>query len=99
MEFGKNPIDHVAECLTAFHLVLVPAGGPRKPGMTRDDLFGTKAGIAAGVVAACACSARGGAWLDRHSGELGRAGVGGDVQEEGLNPMRLVGSPPWPLSA
>ena len=26
-------------CLTGCDLVLVPAGMPRKPGMTRDDLF------------------------------------------------------------
>ena len=35
-------------------LVLVPAGVPRKPGMTRDDLFGINAGIAKGIVEACA---------------------------------------------
>merc|ERR1712194_593349 len=42
------------ECLTECHLVLVPAGVPRKPGMTRDDLFGTNADIAKGIVEACA---------------------------------------------
>merc|ERR1719456_538650 len=36
------------------HLVLVPAGVPRKPGMTRDDLFGINASIAKGIVEACA---------------------------------------------
>merc|ERR1712127_1004390 len=54
MEVGKNPIDHLEECLTGCHLVLVPAGVPRKPGMTRDDLFGVNAGIARGIVEACA---------------------------------------------
>lgn len=54
MEVGKNPIDHLEECLTGCHLVLVPAGVPRKPGMTRDDLFATNAGIAKGIVEACA---------------------------------------------
>jgi malate dehydrogenase len=34
--------------------VLVPAGLPRKPGMTRDDLFKTNADIAKGIVEACA---------------------------------------------
>merc|ERR1712066_538031 len=42
------------DCLTGCHLVLVPAGLPRKPGMTRDDLFATNAGIAKGIVEACA---------------------------------------------
>lgn len=35
-------------------LVVVPAGVPRKPGMTRDDLFNINAGIVKGLVAACA---------------------------------------------
>merc|ERR1712050_64723 len=54
MEVGKKPVDHLEECLTGCHLVLVPAGVPRKPGMTRDDLFKTNAGIAKGIVEACA---------------------------------------------
>ena len=28
---GKNPIDHLEECLTFCHLVHVPAGVPRSP--------------------------------------------------------------------
>merc|ERR1712083_906707 len=35
-------------------LVLIPAGMPRKPGMTRDDLFTKNADIAKGLVEACA---------------------------------------------
>jgi malate dehydrogenase len=54
MEVGKNPIDHLEECLTGCDLVLVPAGMPRKPGMTRDDLFKVNADIAKGIVEACA---------------------------------------------
>jgi hypothetical protein len=50
MEVGKNPIDHLEECLTGCDLVLVPAGMPRKPGMTRDDLFKVNADIAKGLV-------------------------------------------------
>jgi len=53
MEVGKNPIDHLEECLTGCHLVMVPAGLPRKPGQTRDDLFKANAGIAKGIVEAC----------------------------------------------
>jgi len=47
-------VDQLQECLTGCHLVLVPAGVPRKPGMTRDDLFNINAGIAKGLVEACA---------------------------------------------
>jgi malate dehydrogenase len=31
--------------LTGADLVVIPAGVPRKPGMTRDDLFNINAGI------------------------------------------------------
>merc|ERR1711948_30724 len=46
--------EKLAECLTGCHLVLVPAGLPRKPGMTRADLLGINAGIAKNIVEACA---------------------------------------------
>merc|ERR1712072_602165 len=48
-----KPADKLGECLSGFDLVLVPAGLPRKPGMTRSDLLGINAGIAKGVVEAC----------------------------------------------
>merc|ERR1712048_351747 len=50
----EKPIDKLSECLTGCHLVLVPAGLPRKPGMTRADLLGINAGIAKNIVEACA---------------------------------------------
>jgi len=51
---SKPAIDQLEAALTGAHLVLVPAGVPRKPGMTRDDLFAINAGIAKGLVEACA---------------------------------------------
>jgi len=48
------PRQKLEECLTGCHLVLVPAGMPRKPGMTRADLLGINAGIAKNIVEACA---------------------------------------------
>merc|ERR1712151_295913 len=51
---GQKPVDHLEECLTGCDLVLVPAGVPRKPGQTRDDLFKINADIAKGIVEACA---------------------------------------------
>lgn len=36
------------------HLIVIPAGVPRKPGMTRDDLFNINAGIVAKLAAATA---------------------------------------------
>jgi malate dehydrogenase len=46
--------DVLGECLSGCHLVLVPAGVPRKPGQSRDDLFKINAGIAKEIVEACA---------------------------------------------
>ncbi|KAG0670222.1 hypothetical protein C6P45_002695 [Maudiozyma exigua] len=37
--------DGLQECLTNASIILIPAGVPRKPGMTRDDLFTVNAGI------------------------------------------------------
>merc|ERR1719201_783399 len=54
MEVGKKPIEHCEAALTGCSLVLIPAGMPRKPGMTRDDLFKVNADIAKGLVEACA---------------------------------------------
>jgi len=54
MDVGKAPKDHLMDCLLGCSLVLVPAGMPRKPGMTRDDLFRVNADIAKGIIEACA---------------------------------------------
>jgi len=54
LELSDKPVEKLQECLTGCHLVLVPAGLPRKPGMTRADLLGTNAGIAKNIVEACA---------------------------------------------
>lgn len=40
--------------LTGADVVVIPAGVPRKPGMTRDDLFNTNAGIVKTLVEGCA---------------------------------------------
>ena len=40
--YAKDQLD---ECLKNSEIVLIPAGVPRKPGMTRDDLFSLNAGI------------------------------------------------------
>jgi len=40
--------------LTGADVVVIPAGVPRKPGMTRDDLFATNASIVKTLVEGCA---------------------------------------------
>merc|ERR1719162_535591 len=42
------------EALTGADVVVIPAGVPRKPGMTRDDLFNTNASIVKTLVEGCA---------------------------------------------
>ncbi|SPO01541.1 probable malate dehydrogenase [Cephalotrichum gorgonifer] len=44
----------LAEALKDAKVVLIPAGVPRKPGMTRDDLFNTNASIVRDLAKACA---------------------------------------------
>merc|ERR1711953_100415 len=54
MELNQPPMNFTKDALTGCDLVLIPAGMPRKPGMTRDDLFLKNADIAKGLVEACA---------------------------------------------
>ena len=42
------------EALKDADLVIIPAGVPRKPGMTRDDLFNINAGIVRTLITAVA---------------------------------------------
>jgi len=41
--------ENLSEALKDADVIVVPAGIPRKPGMTRDDLFATNAGIVANI--------------------------------------------------
>jgi malate dehydrogenase len=45
--------DQLGEALQDCDVVIIPAGVPRKPGMTRDDLFKINAGIVQGLITAC----------------------------------------------
>jgi len=47
-------IEKAGHVLKGCHLVLVPAGVPRKPGQDRKDLLNINCGIAKGTVEACA---------------------------------------------
>merc|ERR1712111_316413 len=46
--------DQLKASLEGMEIVVIPAGVPRKPGMTRDDLFNTNASIVANLAKACA---------------------------------------------
>ncbi|MCJ1339794.1 Malate dehydrogenase, cytoplasmic [Bachmanniomyces sp. S44760] len=55
---GYNPdAAGLKDALTGAEIVLIPAGVPRKPGMTRDDLFNTNASIVRDLAKAAADSA------------------------------------------
>lgn len=51
---GHVGMEDIAGSLTGADVVVIPAGVPRKPGMTRDDLFNTNASIVKGLAEACA---------------------------------------------
>jgi len=53
-ELNKPPVEFMSKALEGCSLVLIPAGMPRKPGQSRDDLFKINADIAKGIVEACA---------------------------------------------
>lgn len=46
---SREDTETIDKALSGCDLVIIPAGVPRKPGMTRDDLFNINAGILAGV--------------------------------------------------
>jgi malate dehydrogenase len=51
---GYVGMDQAEDALKDSDVVVIPAGVPRKPGMTRDDLFNTNASIVKGLAEACA---------------------------------------------
>lgn len=50
---GHVGMDEIGAALKGADIVVIPAGVPRKPGMTRDDLFNTNASIVKGLAEAC----------------------------------------------
>lgn len=51
---GFKGADELGDALTGADIVVIPAGVPRKPGMTRDDLFNTNASIVKSLATAAA---------------------------------------------
>lgn len=51
---GYNGQENLEKALSGADIVIIPAGVPRKPGMTRDDLFNTNASIVRDLAAGCA---------------------------------------------
>ena len=63
---GFTGPSELGAALKGVDLVIIPAGIPRKPGMTRDDLFNINAGIVKGLIEAVAENAPGVGW-QRHT--------------------------------
>lgn len=53
---GYVGMENIHGALEGCDMVVIPAGVPRKPGMTRDDLFNTNASIVKSLAEACAQS-------------------------------------------
>lgn len=51
---GYLGLEQLPDCLNSCDLVVIPAGVPRQPGMTWDDLCNTSATTVATLMAACA---------------------------------------------
>uniref|UniRef100_A0A1B6CWZ2 Malate dehydrogenase, mitochondrial n=1 Tax=Clastoptera arizonana TaxID=38151 RepID=A0A1B6CWZ2_9HEMI len=51
---GYNGPEQLRDALQCAEIVIIPAGVPRKPGMTRDDLFNTNASIVCELIRAIA---------------------------------------------
>lgn len=51
---GHVGADSLGDALAGSDVVVIPAGVPRKPGMTRDDLFNTNASIVQSLAEGCA---------------------------------------------
>jgi len=51
---GYVGVEQLTKALEGAKVVVIPAGVPRKPGMTRDDLFNTNASIVKGIAEAVA---------------------------------------------
>lgn len=51
---GYTGPNELGQALQGMEIVVIPAGVPRKPGMTRDDLFNTNASIVRDLADACA---------------------------------------------
>lgn len=51
---AANGPEQLKDALKGMEVVIIPAGVPRKPGMTRDDLFNTNASIVRDLAAGCA---------------------------------------------
>merc|ERR1719410_1323788 len=89
---GEPPSKFMEEALTGCSLVLIPAGMPRKPGMTRDDLFKVNADIAKGLVQACAkfCPQAVLALIVNPVNSIVPA-MAELYKKKGLDPMKIVG--------
>ncbi len=51
---GLSGAANLEEAIKDSNIVVIPAGVPRKPGMSRDDLFNTNASIVKALAEACA---------------------------------------------
>ncbi|KAL3230728.1 Malate dehydrogenase, mitochondrial [Nakaseomyces bracarensis] len=91
--FTPDEADGLRNALKDTDLVLIPAGVPRKPGMTRDDLFAINAGIVRDLASAAADAAPNAAILVISNPVNSTVPIVAEVlQKKGVyNPKKLFG--------
>eukprot|EP01063_Lacrimia_lanifica_P008838 TRINITY_DN158_c0_g2_i1.p2 TRINITY_DN158_c0_g2~~TRINITY_DN158_c0_g2_i1.p2 ORF type:complete len:319 (+),score=161.32 TRINITY_DN158_c0_g2_i1:64-1020(+) len=85
--------EDLPKALEGCDVVIIPAGVPRKPGMTRDDLFNTNAGIVKTLAQACAKSCPNAAFLIISNPVNSTVPIFAEVLKEAgvYNPKKLFG--------
>jgi malate dehydrogenase len=85
--------DNLAEALSGCDVIVVPAGVPRKEGMTRDDLFNINAGIVAGIAKTAAEVAPNAAMCIISNPVNSTVPIVAEIQKrlEAYNPKKLFG--------
>nr|AIT70167.1 malate dehydrogenase [Dictyopteris undulata] len=88
----KGP-EEMGAALDGCDLVVIPAGVPRKPGMTRDDLFNTNASIVKGIAEQCAKSCPNACFLIISNPVNSTVPIFGDVLKTAgvFDPRKLMG--------
>nr|AIT70158.1 malate dehydrogenase [Desmarestia viridis] len=90
---GHKGAEEMGTALDGADIVVIPAGVPRKPGMTRDDLFNTNASIVKGIAEQCSKSCPNACFLIISNPVNSTVPIFGDVLKANgvFNPAKLMG--------
>nr|AIT70155.1 malate dehydrogenase [Undaria pinnatifida] len=90
---GHKGAEEMGTALDGCDIVVIPAGVPRKPGMTRDDLFNTNASIVKGIAEQCSKSCPNACFLIISNPVNSTVPIFADVLKANgvYNPQKLMG--------